>query len=543
MFLHDVNQLMTDINPKKYPLTANILLVDDNPRNLMALKAILDELGQNLILANSGIEALKYLLKEDVAIILMDVMMPDIDGFETAQLIRKHPRLREVPIIFLTAYGKDDLQIFQGYSVGAVDYLVKPFNSTILKAKVNVFIDIFLKTAQIKQQKAQLRQINEELEKKTAKKLREQAELLSLTYNTIIIRDRKDRIQVWNRGARLLYGWSEEDVLGKVSHDLLKTNFPKPLDEIKTELLRQEFWEGELIHTTRKGQCIVVESRWSLQRDEDGNILGFLEINNDITERKKADIDIRDALIRERKINELKSNFVSMTTHEFRTPLTSIVMSCEILDKYSYKLSDNKKKEHLSRIQRSTERMKLLIDDVLTLSQADSEKLQLNLSEVNLEKFCSELIEEFQLHIDDKKSHSIELTSHNHSIFDIKKSQTINLDEKLLRHILSNLITNAIKYSPGEDSVELLMDYYIDYVTIRVRDHGIGIPFKDQSQLFEAFHRATNARKMPGTGLGLSIVKRYVELHSGEITFSSEVDLGSTFTVKLPRNLNQVESR
>lgn len=144
----------------------NILLVDDNPNNLLALEAILNSLGQNLVRATSGEDALRRLLQQDFAVILLDVKMPGMDGFETAMLIRERERSRHVPIIFLTAYSKNETQAFKGYSLGAVDYLVKPVESEVLLAKVSVFVELFKKTAQVKQQAEEIALLNTKLEQR-----------------------------------------------------------------------------------------------------------------------------------------------------------------------------------------------------------------------------------------------------------------------------------------------------------------------------------------------------------------------------------------
>jgi two-component system sensor histidine kinase/response regulator len=143
---------------------ANILLVDDRPENLLALDAVLDKLAQNVVKAHSGKEALRCVLDRDFAVIVLDVQMPEMDGFETAQLIRSRPRSQQTPIIFLTAFSKSDLFIFQGYSLGAVDYILKPFDPDILRAKVAVFVELFQKTEQVQQQAAQLEKLNKKLE-------------------------------------------------------------------------------------------------------------------------------------------------------------------------------------------------------------------------------------------------------------------------------------------------------------------------------------------------------------------------------------------
>ena len=266
-----------------------------------------------------------------------------------------------------------------------------------------------------------------------------------------------------------------------------------------------------------------------------------MAIVRDITERKKAEEDIRRALEQEKKLNELKSRFVTMASHEFRTPLAAILSSAELLEHYSHKWGEDKKLNHLSRIQTSVNHMTELLNDVLILGKADAGKLKLNPTRINLWQFCQELIQEIQL---TTQSHNI--------IFQVKgclevdgsccqqsgtaedKSSTIYMDEKMLRHILNNLLSNAIKYSPDSDRVIFDLICQSSQAILRVQDFGIGIPPSEQDQLFDSFHRANNVGSIPGTGLGLPIAKRAVDLSGGTITMNSQVGMGTTFTVTLP---------
>jgi len=267
-----------------------------------------------------------------------------------------------------------------------------------------------------------------------------------------------------------------------------------------------------------------------------------IAIIRDITDRKQAEEDICKTLEQQQKLNELKSRFVTMASHEFRTPLASILSSSELIEHYSHKWSEEKKLSHLSRIQASVKHMTELLNDVLLLGKSEAGKLELNPSKINLAQFCQDLIEEVQI------------TSQTHQIiYQIKsclkanndqnqKSEVGNdepdfmvvMDVKILRHIISNLLSNAIKYSPDSDKVKFELTCQDKQATFRVQDFGIGIPISEQNQLFDSFHRANNVGSIPGTGLGLPIVKRSVDLCGGKIYFCSEVDVGSTFTISLP---------
>lgn len=235
--------------------------------------------------------------------------------------------------------------------------------------------------------------------------------------------------------------------------------------------------------------------------------------------------EIRQALEKEKELSSLKSRFVTMASHEFRTPLTTILSSAELLEKYANKLVQEKKLQHLHRIQASVKHMTELLNNVLLIGKAEAGKLQFTPVPLDLAQFCRDLVEELQLG-----------TGSNHTIAfaSLGECSTACMDEKLLRHILSNLLSNAIKYSPAGGTVNFELICNQGEAIFLVQDQGIGIPAADQAQLFNSFHRASNVGTISGTGLGLAIVKKSVDSHGGKITVKSEIGVGTTFTVTLP---------
>jgi signal transduction histidine kinase len=226
----------------------------------------------------------------------------------------------------------------------------------------------------------------------------------------------------------------------------------------------------------------------------------------------------------EKELSELKSRFVSIASHEFRTPLATILSSTELIEHYSHKWSEEKKLTHIQRIQTAVRHMTQMLNDVLLIGKAEAGKLEFNPTPLALTQFCCNLVEEMQL------------TANNHTIIFHSQGQYTNIcmDEKLLRHILSNLLSNAIKYSPKASTVHFDLVCEQEKAVFRIQDQGIGIPIADQAQLFNSFHRASNVGTISGTGLGLAIVKKSVDLHEGDITINSEVGVGTTFSVMLP---------
>jgi len=252
-----------------------------------------------------------------------------------------------------------------------------------------------------------------------------------------------------------------------------------------------------------------------------------MTIVRDITERKRAEAEIRNALEKEKELNELKSRFVTMASHEFRTPLAIILSSAELLEYCSQKLSDEKKLNHLQRIQTAVKQMTGLLNDVLLLGKAEAGKLEFKPISLELVQFCQDLVEEMKI------------TTNSHKItFSCSQNICVNayVDEKLLRVILSNLLSNAIKYSPSNSIVDINIDCQQEAAIFHIQDQGIGIPLAEQSQLFNSFYRASNVGSISGTGLGLAIVKRAVDLHNGKIIFKSDVGVGTTFIVTIPLN-------
>jgi signal transduction histidine kinase len=276
---------------------------------------------------------------------------------------------------------------------------------------------------------------------------------------------------------------------------------------------------------------------WSLgrgrvvARDAAGRALRMTGVNVDIDDRKRAEVELLAAVQREKELSEMKSKFVSTASHEFRTPLATMLSSAELLEHYSESLSPTEKANLLQTIQSGAKRMSEMIDDVLALGRAESGVLKLTLGPTNLRELCASVVSEFR--IAQGKEHVITLDDR----FDRVEA---TMDERLLRHILNNLLSNAVKYSPPGSEVTLSLARREEQAVIEVQDRGIGIPLEDQPRMFESFHRASNVENRPGTGLGLAIVKKSVELHGGEISLSSAVGSGTRFTVMLPlRSIKQ----
>ena len=262
-----------------------------------------------------------------------------------------------------------------------------------------------------------------------------------------------------------------------------------------------------------------------VERDASGRAVRVTGVNVDIDDRKRAEAELLTAMQREKELSEMKSKFVSTASHEFRTPLATMLSSAELLEHYSESLGTEEKRNLLQTIQLSAKRMSEMIDDVLTLGRAESGVLKLNLGPTNLRELCNHVVAEFR--IAQGKHHVITLDDR----FDRLEAL---MDERLLRHILNNLLSNAVKYSPQGSEVTFSLERRDENAAIEIQDRGIGIPSEDQPRMFESFQRASNVENRPGTGLGLAIVKKAVELHGGQISLKSALGAGTRFTVVLP---------
>jgi PAS domain S-box-containing protein len=289
--------------------------------------------------------------------------------------------------------------------------------------------------------------------------------------------------------------------------------------------------EGEALLLSRNNDIVTVLNNTAIITGMDGlrQVVSFML---DITERKRAEVEIQKALEREKELSELKSRFVAMISHEFRTPLTIINSTTQLLERFQRNLNPDQQKEYLSRIQKAVQRMNNLISDVLFIGKAEANKVSFNPQLIDVVDVCGNIVKDVAFA--DNNKHDIRYTVHGEGYQRL-------MDEKLLQHIITNLLSNATKYSPEADKVDFDLVLEEHQAIFKVRDYGIGIPEEDQKHMFQDFHRASNVGTISGTGLGMAIVKNSAQLHGGgNVTFFSKVGEGTTFTVILPYAKNGV---
>jgi PAS domain S-box-containing protein len=356
--------------------------------------------------------------------------------------------------------------------------------------------------------------------------LREQAELLDLTQDSVLVRAlNDDTIRYWNRGSEELYGWSKKEALGRVVHDLLQTEFPKPLAEIKDEVLRRGRWEGELVHMRRDASKIIVASRWALQRlpQPPGEVV--LQINNDITERKKAEAALLEARAEAERANRAKSEFLSRMSHELRTPLNAILGFAQLLDLDELSSEQRDGVEH---ILKAGEHLLELINEVLDISRIEADSMALSLEPVPLAHSVGEVVELIEP-IAAEKSIRVRVD------LDDLGAAHILCDKQRFGQIMLNLLSNAVKYNRVNGTVEVSLERDHTEARISVRDTGPGIPDHRKADLFKPFERlGMDQSTVEGTGLGLTLCKRLTELMDGKLGVRTVEGQGSTFWVQFP---------
>jgi hypothetical protein len=509
-------------NPK-----VNVLLVDDHPENLLALEAILGNLGENLVRAYSGKEALRCLLNQDFAVILLDVLMPEMDGFETATLIRKRERSRHIPIIFLTAFSRSDTLVFRGYSLGAVDYLFKPIEPEILTSKVAVFIDLYKKRAEVKRQAEQLTTINAEL-KQSEERFRS---LSACSPVGIFLSDVEGRCTYSNPRCQAICGFTIQESLG-----LGWVRFIHPEDREraianwKAYTCEGREYSNEYRFQTPEGIIRWTHVRSSPMLSDQGELLGHVGTVEDITERKLAEA-ARAQVIQEQAArqeaeaaNRMKDEFLAILSHELRTPLNSMLGWARLLR--TRKFDEATTARALETIERNAKSQAQLIEDILDVSLIIRGKLRLQIRPIHLAPIIEMVLNSVRPAAEAK---AIALES-------VLEPVKVAGDPDRLQQVVWNLLTNAIKFTPEGGKIEVRLEPIGSHAQLRVIDTGVGIAPAFLPYVFDRFRQAdsTTTRTHGGLGLGLAIVHHLVELHGGTVTVESDGEgQGAIFTVNL----------
>jgi PAS domain S-box-containing protein len=513
-----------------------ILVVDDEPKNLLAVEAVLGVLGGTIVTARSGREALRHLLARDFALILLDVQMPELDGFQTASIIRQRDRCRHVPIIFVTAISKATEHVRQGYSLGAVDYVFKPFEADILRSKVSVFMELFRYRERVRKQAEQLHVLEERRRAaELVDSVRRQNELiLNAVGEGICGFDADGCVAFVNPAACRLSGFKRDELMGQPGHALLhhtradgKHCSGEDCDLYAVMRGRAaRTIDGEVVWR-KDGTSVPIEGLGTLLSE--GDELVSVLVFRDVAERTQIERE-RARLVRElEEAISARDDFLSIASHELRTPLTPIRLTVQSLKRKGQMLSTSLPRglaTQLETMDRQVGRLDTLINELLDVSRITVGRMDLELTEFDVTALVREVVARFQQELD-------------WGGYTVKMSLGAPIvgrwDHLRLDQVISNILSNAMKYGGERKLIEVGVAEAVGGVEISIRDHGMGISPEDQERIFERFERLISVRHFGGFGLGLWITRQIAEAHGGRVRVTSVPGEGSTFTVEVPR--------
>jgi PAS domain S-box-containing protein len=471
-----------------------ILLVDDNPDNLVSIEAALETLDEEVVLARSGTEALRHLLEGDFGAILLDVKMPEMDGFETAELIRARKRSEHTPILFLTAYRNEE-HLFRGYDLGAVDFLFKPIVPEILRSKVAVFVEL---SRSVQNQKKQA-----EILAKAEQLFRS---LLEAAPDAMLITGAAGDIVLANSRTDALFGYSRQELLGQNIRLLIPEWSRGSGREVRE-------WTAHRKH----GGAFPSEISSSPLQTEDGLLV--TSAVRDITERKQVEKRIAERTQELAAMNRELEAFSYSVSHDLRAPLRSIEGFAKILLRdYRGKQIDAVGADYLQRMRSAVSRMGQLIEDLIELSRIL--RVDLSIEPVDLTRLANEIVVELRNHDPERQ---VEVN--------IESGMVADGDPRLLSVALTNLLGNAWKFTGKIGGARIQFGTHTGdgQVVYSIRDNGAGFNPEFADKLFAPFQRLHRATDFEGTGVGLAIVQRVIHRHNGRIWAESTVDQGATF--------------
>ncbi|PTY05113.1 hybrid sensor histidine kinase/response regulator [Opitutaceae bacterium EW11] len=507
----------------------NILVVDDAPDKLLALETVLGDLGQNVVKAGSGTEALRHLLREEFAVILLDVNMPGMDGFEAAQLIRQRKATAHVPIIFVTSFSTADTDVFRGYSLGAVDYIFTPVVPEVLRSKVSVFLDLHRQRCEIQRQAEQLRLMQEERHQRQLVQANERIEwetrrnrFFNLSIELLGIANYRWELTQVNPTWEATLGFSEEELKSQPLVDLVHADDRPATVEAMIKILtgdRPAYFENRV----RAKDGGYRWFGWTMAPFAAEELLYVFA--RDITERIEREAEVRSlnqAL--ERHSSELQAanreleEFSYSISHDLRGPLRAITGYSEILLTEHLKRLDSEGRQMVEAVSRNSLHLTKLIDDFLAF-------FRFGRAHVNAIHFDMKVLAQAAIDV-------VKPVSSNRIIeFRIGSLPAAFGDRAMLRQVFVNLLSNAVKFTApvknalieiGTQNREGRPIYY-------VRDNGVGFNMRYYDKLFGVFQSLHKDEGFEGTGIGLALVHKIIRRHGGEIWAEGKVNEGATF--------------
>ena len=504
-----------------------ILLVDDRPGNLLSLSGILERPDYDLVSAASGEEALNRILREEFAVILMDVAMPGMDGFEVASTIKQRERFKDIPIIFVTASVQHIEWIFKAYSVGAVDFLHKPLDPHAVRAKVAVFADLHRKGQQLKRHAAKIREFERRERELEVARLRVESErryrhLAEAIPHVVWTATAEGELEYFNHRWFEITGMQEQVSLGSGWRSAIHPEDARRLED----QYEDDFRSDREFQTEFRLRQADRSYRWYLQRglpekDSAGQVIRWVGTLTDVDEEKRAHQELQSAI-------RLRDDFISVASHELRTPLSALQLQLQslqrLLDKVHIESVNGPVTKKLGTAVRQTDRLARLIESLLDVSRIACGKLEMHFEEVDLVDAVRDVVDRFR---DEATRAGCEI--------DVSSSGPIagRWDRLRIEQIITNLVSNSLKYARGKP-IAISLNQHGDHATIAVQDEGIGIEPEKLQRIFERFERAVPTRHYGGLGLGLYIVRQIVEAHGGAVQVESRPGSGARFVISLP---------
>jgi PAS domain S-box-containing protein len=511
-------------------MTIKILLVENNTENLLEeLLFKVNSFQKEIVPVKSLEEAVKELSDRPFDVVLLDLFLPDSQGLTT--LSRLLEVTREILIISIADKEREPLAK-ETLKLGAQDYLIQGQITPELLGRSLRYAMEFSRSWRLRQESDR----------------RFQA-IFDQSLDFILLLTPDGIVSKINHNILDFSGFSPKEIEGfylweiPIFHQSLANK--KKLKNAFNKAANGEKVSYEIDIFSAKKLVKTVDFFLIPIKNEKGEVAMLIAKAREVSHRplvpteniESQGIFSSEATTnqepKERELAQMKSKFVTMVSHEFRTPLSTILLSSGLLETYSHQWSEERKKTHFHRIKSAINRLTELLDEVLVIGKAEAGKFQLKPEPLNLEAFCRTLLEEWKSYVNNRL---IRFSYHGNI-------PTVEMDAELLKQIFSHLLSNALKYSPVEEAIDFevncvaSLDSQKNGVAIfKIRDRGIGIPPEEQKQLFETFFRASNVGTISGTGLGLAIVRALVDLHGGQITVESEVDVGTIVTVKLPLN-------
>jgi PAS domain S-box-containing protein len=503
----------------------DILIVDDNAANLVAIEAALEPLGRNVVLARSGVEALTALLKQDFALILLDVQMPEMDGFETARLMRSRERYRSTPIIFVTGITWPEDTDLRGYQLGAFDFLMKPIRPEVLRAKAGVFIQLQERTIELHRKSEELRfeqQRAHENELYRASAL--QFQTLANTLPLLTWYSDPDGTVRWCNQRWYEYVGAPVGQLGAWGHGdaIDPVDLPRVLVKWRAALESGEEWEDVFRIRRHDGEYRWFLSRAVPLRNRGGKVVHWFGTNVDIDQQKMMEATAEAA-------SRAKDEFLAMLGHELRNPLAPIQTALDLMRLRIPEVAEQER----AVIERQVKHLTRLVDDLLDVSRITQGKIELRREPVELAEIVARAVE--------LASPLLERKAHQLTVEVPERDLALRGDPTRLAQVVANVLTNAAKYTEPGGAVsiraERVRDAEGDRIQLHIRDTGIGISQEMLQRVFELFAQERQAvdRAQGGLGLGLAIARSIVSMHGGNIRAHSEgLGRGSEFTIELP---------